>query len=107
MPQAGDQQLLHGEFGRSVEVQRPTPPVRGRQLGREGHEMRLKTGRDLQGRGVDLEKIALGKKAANGRDYAGTGFEMRPPRGEAVGSPPGNPITRHDRPRGGMSSSDG
>ena len=55
---AGRQQLLAGEFRRGVQIERPPLAVRRDQLGREGMQMRLVAGRDLQRRGLDLDEAA-------------------------------------------------
>ena len=54
---AGGEQLLGGEFGRGVQVERRAARVRRDQLGREGMQMRLVAGRDLQDRGLDLDEV--------------------------------------------------
>src|SRR3546814_7737949 len=49
---AGRQQLLHGEFRRGMQVQRPAAAVGLLQYGGKSLQMRLQSRRDLQGRGL-------------------------------------------------------
>ena len=65
------QQLFHREFGRGVQIAGPGAAVaRVMQLGREGLQMRLEAGADLQRRGVDLDKSLRRKKVAHRGQYA-------------------------------------
>ena len=62
---AGREQLLHGEFGRGVEIERCARrprPARSRQRG-EGLEMRLEAGARLQRRRIDLDEAARRKNS--------------------------------------------
>ena len=54
---AGRQQLLAGELRRGVQIERRARPVRPDRLGREGVQMRLVAGRDLQRRRFDLDEV--------------------------------------------------
>ena len=57
-PLAGRQQLLAGEFRRGVQIELLRLAVRPDQLGREGVQMRLVAGRDLQRSAFDLDEAA-------------------------------------------------
>ena len=56
---AGRQQLLAGEFRRGAQIERLPLAAGPDQLGREGVQMGLVAGRDLQGRGLDLDETGL------------------------------------------------
>ena len=64
---AGGEQLLAGELGRGVQIEparaAPSGPI---ELGREGVQMRLVAGRDLQDRGLDLDEVALRRTSRAG-----------------------------------------
>ena len=85
----GDEQLLHREFGRGVEIARRAPAVvRVVKLGGECLQMRFEPRAHLQGRRVDLDKAAFGEEAANGCEDSPALFEPRAPQREAIGPPP-------------------
>ena len=56
-PLAGRQQLLAGEFRRGVQISGVRSPSGRHQLGREGMQMGLVAGRDLQDRRLDLDEV--------------------------------------------------
>jgi hypothetical protein len=62
-PFAGRQQLLHGEFGRGVQIQGPADPVIADGGGREGMQMRLVARRALQSGRIHHEET-LGRQVA-------------------------------------------
>src|SRR5690606_32452360 len=89
----GGQQLLHGEFGRGMQIHGLPRPVIADHFGGEGMQMRLIAGRTLQARRIDHEEIALGQPVAHRRIDARTGEQERAPIGVALGMPPGR--SRH------------
>ena len=92
LPDAGlaaGEQLLHGEFGRGVQVARAHRTVaRVVQLGAERLEVRLEAGTYLQGRRLHLDKACLGEKPADRVEDAAARGEVAAAGGEAVGPPP-------------------
>ena len=54
--QARDQQLLHGEFWRGVQIALQPLALGPDQLGRERDQMRLQPRADLKRRGIDLQE---------------------------------------------------
>ncbi len=86
---AARHQLLHGEFGRGMEIARPcAAALRIVQHGREGLEMRFEPGAHLQSRGVDFDIPALGEEIAHRAEDAAARRERGTPRIEAIGPPP-------------------
>ena len=71
-PLAGRQQFLAREFGRGVEIARLSRAAGRDHLRREGMQMRLVAGRDLQRAAFDLEK------SARARTGSRTAALMRP-----------------------------
>ena len=63
---AGRQQLLAGELRRGAQVERRARAVGADRLGGEGVQVRLVAGRDLQGRGLDLDEAPRLEPAAHG-----------------------------------------
>ncbi len=60
-PLAGGDELLTGEFGRGVEIERLDGAVEPKRLGRKGMQMRLVARRHLQRCRVDLDEVAFSK----------------------------------------------
>ncbi len=86
---SGDEQLLHREFRRGVEIaQRGLPLLRVVKLGGERPQMRFEPRAHLQSRRVDLDEAAIGEEAANGREDSSPLIEHRAAQCEAIGSPP-------------------
>ena len=83
------QQPLAGELRRRVQVERRALSGRRRKLGRKGVQMGLVAGRDLQGRGLDLDEALVAEPAAHGFGYPAARHEERPPVGMDVRHPPG------------------
>ncbi len=84
---AGRQQLLHGEFGRRMEVEAPRPGVGSDEVGPEGFEMRLVARRHLQDGRLGLEEILCVEPSPHrGRD-AIAGHQEGAAVGEDMGSP--------------------
>ena len=84
---AGGEQFLHGEFRRGVEIPLE-PSAAGRdQLGREGMQMGLVSGRDLQRRRLDLDEASGVEPAAERRHDPVPREQERPPVGVAAGRP--------------------
>ena len=85
----GDEQLLHREFRRGVEIaQGGLPLLRVVKLGGERPQMRFEPRAHLQSRRVDLDEAAIGEEAANGCEDASPLIEPRAAQCEAIGSPP-------------------
>src|SRR5208282_3881444 len=85
----GDQELLHREFGRSVQVTlRCSGVARVVQQGLEGPEMRLEPRAHLQGRRVDLDIAARREKAADRAKNPPALVEPAAPCRKAIGPPP-------------------
>ncbi len=84
---AGRQQLLHGEFGRRVEVEAPSPSVGSDEIGPEGFEMRLVAGRNLQDWRLGLEKVLRVEPSPNRGRYAIAGHQEGAAVGEDMRSP--------------------
>jgi hypothetical protein len=91
---AGGQELLHGEFGRGVEIEPVACPVIADGGGREGVEMGLVAGRELQAGRVD-EQEALGRQPGAERQLnAVADQQQRPAVGVPGGGPPGRDCGR-------------
>ena len=88
-PFAGRKQFFAGELRRGVQIKLRARPVRPKKVGREGVQMRLVAGRDLQRRRFDLDEVARGEKSPHGRQDAVASDEKRPPVGVDVRRPPG------------------
>ncbi len=86
---AGGDELLGGELGRGVEVERLGPPIDGQGLRGEAVEMRLVARRDLQDPCLDLGEGAVREPAAQRRLDAVARQEERAAIGMAVTVPPG------------------
>src|ERR1700730_17127917 len=87
--QARNEQLLHREFGRGVQVALDSAATaRVVQRGRESPQMRLEPGAHLQRWRVDLDKPALGKEVADGIEDPGALLESAAPCCKALGPPP-------------------
>ncbi len=86
---AGCEQFLAGEFRRGVQVERRARGVGQDRLRGEGRQMRLVARRDLEGRCLDLDEIALGEPVADRRRYGVALEQPRPPVGMSMGRPPG------------------
>ncbi len=71
-------------------MQRTPRTVRRHRLGGKGVQVCLVAGRDLQGRGLHLDKIALGEPAAHGRRNAASRQKAGPAQGVGVGAAPGS-----------------
>ena len=85
----GDEQLLHREFRRGVEIaQGGLPLLRVVKLGSECPQMRFEPRAHLQSRRVDLDEAAIGEEAANGGEDSNPLLEPRAAQCEAIGSPP-------------------
>ena len=89
-PLARGQQLLAGELRRGVEIEPPRGRHRADQLGGRRRAGGLVAGRDLQGRGLDLDE-ALGLEPGPERALVMRVARRpaRPPVGVVVGVPPG------------------
>jgi hypothetical protein len=82
------QQLLAGEFGRGVEMEAHPRSVGSDEVGREGVEVRLVAGRDLEDCGLHLEK-ALRLEMAPQRGFdAPARQQPGAPVGVDIGAPP-------------------
>ena len=86
---AGGQQLLAGELGRGVQIERATAAVRADQLGGKGVQVRLVAGRDLQDGGIDLDEALAVEPAPQRRLNCAARQQERPPVGMDVRMPPG------------------
>jgi len=89
-PLARRQQLLAGEFGRGVQVERRPLARRVDELGGERVQVGLVAGRDLQRRGLDLDEVALfeplpesgGDPIASEQPRPAILVDVRPPPGQ-------------------------
>jgi hypothetical protein len=88
---AGDEQLLHREFGTGVEMPHRAPLARLDELGRERDEMRLQPRAHLERGRLDLDEAALGEKPPHGRRDARAHLERRAPLGQTLRVPPAHP----------------
>src|SRR5262249_23629561 len=85
----GDEQFLHREFGRGVQVAlRPFVGARVVKQGCEGPQMRFEPGAHLQGRRVDLDITACRKEGADRTEDPPALVEPGAPCRKAVGPPP-------------------
>ncbi len=91
-PLAGGQQLLAGEFRRGVQVEARAPSVRTDYIGREGMQVRLVAGRNLQDPGVHLGEVPGREECPQGGHDPPARRQERPPVGMDMGCPPGRGI---------------
>jgi len=85
----GDQQFLHREFGRGVQVTLCRSAVaRVVQFGGKSPQMGFEPGAHLQRRRVDLDIAACGEEAADGAENPPALVEPHAPRRKPVGAPP-------------------
>jgi len=85
---AGDQQLLHGEFGGGVQIAGAGLPARRGQGRGEGEQMRLRPRHHLQRRRFDLvESLVKEPSPQRAGDFAPLHQEFAPD-GETFGAPP-------------------
>jgi hypothetical protein len=74
---AASEQLLHREFGRSVQIAGMYPAIaRIVQLGAKGPEVRFEAGAYLQRRRIDLGEALIGEEAAHRGEDAATGEQV-------------------------------
>jgi hypothetical protein len=66
-PLARCQQLFHRKFGTGVQIHPPGNPVIADGIHPHGMQVRLIAGADLQGRGVNLQKLPRGQPIPDGR----------------------------------------